>query len=140
MPEIFLLLRASAKKRVISKTEVMVMTPASGEKEHGVCWEEPRSEPAWIYRSGPQLVGASIENGVGTSVGLLVRDIVGLSVGARVGLSVGASVGNGVGTSVGLSVYQSEPWLEPRSGTAQVYWSELLFLKKLLTYEEEHHG
>ena len=105
----------------------MVMTPVSGEKEHGGFLAEPRSEPAWVYRSGPKSIGASVENGVSTLVGLSAEESVGLSVGTRVGLLVGASVKTGVGTPVEISVYLSEPWSAPWSKTARVYRSELMF-------------
>ena len=37
--------RASAKRRVISTTEVIAMAPASGKEDPGGFWEEPRLRP-----------------------------------------------------------------------------------------------
>ena len=65
--------RASAKRWVILMTEVMAMATASGEKEPGGYWEEPRSGPrsetVRFYRSCNWSFGDLEANGVGTSAG-----------------------------------------------------------------------
>ena len=97
--------------------EVMVIMSASGKKDPGGCWVEPRTEPrpetVQVYWLGPRSVGASDANGVRTSVGFwseaaLVERCrgVGRVVGRR------ASVKNDVGTSVGI--WLATAWVEQR--------------------------
>ena len=95
MPVTFVQLsRAFAKRQAISKTKVMVMPPALGEKGPGGYWDEPwsgpRSETVRVYWSWPRLVGDSEANGVWNSVG-------------RTGLDLG----------------RSEPWMQTASGQTQ---------------------
>ena len=83
--------RAFAKRQAISKTKVMAMPPALGEKGPGGYWDEPRSGPrsetVRVYWLWPRLVGDSEANGVWNSVG-----------------------------RTGLDLSRSEPWMKTASG------------------------